>query len=368
VKMIVVGGGIMGLGSAWALARTGHDVTLYDQGPLPNPLGSSVDDHRIIRFAYGAMRGYARMVAAAYEAWERVFADLGERLYRETGILLVARDEGGWVGHSLDVLAGLGQEAERLEPAAIGRFLPFLDLDGVRFALHARRSGVLLASRIVARLARHLASQGVAVHPESKVVEVDPARAALRLADGGRDSGEALVVAAGPWSPRLLPDLAPRITPSRQVVVYLEPPPAHLEAWRAVPVLGDQIEAASGGFYAVPPVDGYPLKVGDHTFSLAGDPDRDRKATAADIEAVLSLARDRIKGFAGYRVAGARTCFYSVAPEERFIVEPLERAWVLAGFSGHGFKFGPVIGEAVAAAIEGRREARELTAWAAGHG
>jgi glycine/D-amino acid oxidase-like deaminating enzyme len=367
VRVVVVGGGIMGLCSAWALVRTGHEVALYEQGPLPNPLGSSVDDHRIIRFAYGAMTGYARMVEAAYGAWERVFADLGERLYREVGILVVARDEGGWVGRSLAEIAALGQDAERLEPDGIRRLLPFLDLEGVRLALHARRSGVLLASRIVDGLARHLAAQGVAVHAETRVVEIVPAGAAVRLADGRHDSGDALVVAAGPWAPRLLPGLAGRVTPSRQVVVYLQPPAAHLEAWRTGPVLGDQIEAASGGFYAVPPVDGFPLKIGDHSFSLRGDPDREREATAGDIKAVLALARARIEGFDDYRVVGARTCFYDVAPEERFIVLPLERAWVLAGFSGHGFKFGPVIGEAVAAAIEGRREARELTAWAAGH-
>ena len=66
--MVVVGGGIMGLASAWALRRRGHDVALYEQGPLPKPLASSYDHHRLIRFTYGAMIGYARMVVAAYAA------------------------------------------------------------------------------------------------------------------------------------------------------------------------------------------------------------------------------------------------------------------------------------------------------------
>jgi glycine/D-amino acid oxidase-like deaminating enzyme len=64
--------------------------------------------------------------------------------------------------------------------------------------------------------------------------------------------------------------------------------------------------------------------------------------------------------------AEAKTCFYSVTEGERFIVEPLGRAWVLAGFSGHGFKFGAVIGEAIVKALSGGRSVETVTDWAAG--
>lgn len=64
----MVGGGIMGLCSAWALARDGWVVELVEQDPIPNPRGSSVDRHRLIRHAYGDQRGYMRMVDAAHDA------------------------------------------------------------------------------------------------------------------------------------------------------------------------------------------------------------------------------------------------------------------------------------------------------------
>jgi glycine/D-amino acid oxidase-like deaminating enzyme len=92
-KVIVVGGGIMGLCAAWALRRVGGEVALYEQGPLPNPLASSFDHHRLIRYTYGAMTGYARMVREAYAAWDRLWADLGQRHYHETGTLAAARDD-----------------------------------------------------------------------------------------------------------------------------------------------------------------------------------------------------------------------------------------------------------------------------------
>jgi glycine/D-amino acid oxidase-like deaminating enzyme len=176
------------------------------------------------------------------------------------------------------------------------------------------------------------------------------------------------VVAAGPWAPDLVPALRGQITPSRQVPLYLEPPSDLLAAWQAAPMVLDQFEAARGGFYAVPPVDGTHLKVGEHVISLRGHPDLERTATDADRLQPQRVAASRLVGFERYRVVEARTCFYSVVPGERFIVEPAGRALILAGFSGHGFKFGAVIGEAAAAALAGRRSAESVTAWAAGQG
>jgi glycine/D-amino acid oxidase-like deaminating enzyme len=113
-------------------------------------------------------------------------------------------------------------------------------------------------------------------------------------------------------------------------------------------------------------VAGTHLKVGDHAFSLRGHPDLERVPSEPERAQALALARTRLVEFERYQVYAARTCFYSVAAGERFIVEPFGRAWVLAGFSGHGFKFGAVIGEAIAEVLSGRRLAGAVSAWAAG--
>jgi glycine/D-amino acid oxidase-like deaminating enzyme len=366
LKIIIIGGGIMGLCSAWALRRAGHQITLYEQGPIPNPLGSSFDQHRLIRYTYGDMTGYARMVALAYTAWQRLWDDLGRSHYRETGTLAIAREPDDWVRQSQQCLADMAVPFEIWQPDQIAARLPFLDLGSPRYALYTPSGGVLLAERILGDLADHLRARGAAVHSATPVRDLDPARATVRLEDGRRDSADLLIVAAGPWTARLMPQMAAQITPSRQVAAYLEPPAEQIEAWRRAPAVLDQFEATGGGFYAVPPVDGTALKVGDHGFSLQGDPDRDREPTAEDIAAALAVARRRLAGFERYRVQGARTCFYSVTATERFIALPIERAWVLAGFSGHGFKFGAVIGEMLAQTVDGARAPGALTDWAAG--
>ncbi|MCQ4158895.1 FAD-dependent oxidoreductase [Roseomonas sp. GC11] len=356
---LVLGAGIMGLSAAWGLSRAGWSVTVVEQDDLPNPRGASVDEHRLIRHAYGAQRGYMRMVDEAYAAWELLWADLGARHYVPTGVLALGDAAGGWLAESRAALSGDGHDFTDLDAAELESRFPMLRAAGVGDAFHMTRGGVLLARPVVAALAAHLARRGVTFRP-ARAREADPARAALVLEDGTTLGADLLVIAAGPWAPRFLPALEGRVTASRQIVVYLEAPAAQRAAWAAAPMLLDL--SAAGGFYAVPPVAGTALKIGDHRFSLHGDPDGPREATPEEAEAILALAWPRLRGADGYRVLGARACFYDVEPQERFLLEPLgDRALVMSGFSGHGFKFGPLLGLAV-----GSEERRRRAAWAAG--
>lgn len=363
---LILGAGIMGLCTAWGLHREGFRVTVLDQAAPPNPRGASVDHHRLIRHSYGAMRGYMRMVDEAYEAWDALWAELGEALHIPSGILAIAETAGDWVPDSRAALRADGHPVEELDGPGIARRFPFLSGAHIRDAFFCPKGGVLLAGRIVERLATHLRGAGVAFEV-ARAARVDAERAALLLDDGGTRTADVLVVAAGPWGPRLLGDaLSPRVVPSRQVVVRLMPPRDALAGWARAPMLLDLAEA--GGFYLVPPVAGTPLKIGDHSFSRAGDPDEpSRAADPREVERILALARRRIPGLDGFTPMGAENCFYDVEPEERFVVEPLApRSWVMSGFSGHGFKFGAVLGLRLARTIATNGDGASLSDWAAG--
>lgn len=373
MKIIVIGAGIMGLASAWALARDGHTVTVYDQGAVPNPLGSSVDEHRLIRHPYGAERGYTRMIDAAYTAWDLLWGDLGIRHYAPTGTLVL--DHGDpWTADTIETLVAEGIAFRRLGPRGLVETYPMLAIDHLRGGLVLDSGGTLLAARIVAHLARYLPTRGVVIETHTRVSRVDPERGRAWLADDlkgdHRVDADFVIVATGPWAPRLLPALRPRVTPSRQVVVYLHPPADLGAAWATHPMVLD-LDLTSG-FYLVPPrplpaggTTG--LKIGDHRFTMTGDPDRDRKAAGEETHRLLDLCGRSLRGFERYAIREAKTCFYDVEPREHFIVEPVgAQGWVLSGFSGHGFKFGAVIGLELARTLRGQRTAADLTAWAAG--
>lgn len=91
MHVAIAGAGIAGLTLAWALVRRGVSVEVIDQGPIPNPLASSFDEHRVIRHAYGPFKGYGRMMPAAFAAWDRLWADLGARHFVETGSIFTFR-------------------------------------------------------------------------------------------------------------------------------------------------------------------------------------------------------------------------------------------------------------------------------------
>ncbi|NKC32752.1 FAD-dependent oxidoreductase [Falsiroseomonas selenitidurans] len=360
---LVLGGGVMGLTAAWALARAGWSVRLLDQDALPNERGSSVDDHRLIRHAYGAARGYMRMIDPAYAAWRLLFAEAGEDLHVPTGVLALANAQGGWLAESRAALRADGHALAELEAAAVAARYPFLRPDGIAQAFHMASGGVLLARRIVQALLAVLAARGIAPI-RARARAVDPRQGWLETAEGDRLSADLLVVAAGPWAPRLLPALAPQVRPTRQILVRLAPPPDYRAGWQAAPMLLDLAE--DGGFYAVPPVAGTPLKIGDHRFAPAGDPEDPRQATAAEAEEILAFARPRLRDLHRYQVLSAAACYYDVEPAERFVLQRQGRGFVLSGFSGHGFKFAPLLGLALARAATDPTLCDSLAGWAAG--
>lgn len=364
MRVAIVGAGVVGLSLARSLLRAGHAVIVYDRAEVPNPHASSVDRSRLIRYAYGRQTGYAALVDDAYAAWDRLWAELGETHYARTGTLVLSHPGATWARDSADTLAAMGRPVEWIDPEEAEARYPLLDLTGIERVFYVPTGGVLHAERIVAALADRVRALGGELHEHCPVESVDTAQGRLALAEGGHVQAELVLLCPGPWAGQLLPDLSQRLTPSRQLVSYGTIPPETRQQWDAMPMVLDI--GKDSGFYAVPPVLGEPLKIGDHSFSMQGDPDIDREPGAAELRRMFGSARGRIRGFADYRLLDGRTCFYTVADDERFVAEQRGRAVVLAGFSGHGFKFGPLIGERFAAVAAGRLSFAAFARWAEG--
>ena len=363
MKVIIVGGGVMGLATARGLVKAGHAVTVLEQGSIPNHRGSSVDQHRIIRYAYGSAHEYGRMIPDAYAAWERLWRDLGTRHYVEAGHLMVGDRDDPWIRDSLLTLDEFRVPYEEVQARAFAERFPMVAAER---GVHTPVGGALLAERIVADLARWLHARGADLREHSRVAAVHPAEPRVELANGAALTADAVLVAAGPWIDRLVPALRGAAVPSRQAVVYVQAPRAYKAAWASAPVLSD----TRGGtiFFALPPVAGTELKVGDHHFSREGNADDPREARQAEVEAVMRLAGERLRDGAAYRVTRPTSCFYTVTEDERFTAIEEGAMLALSPCSGHGFKFAALIGERAAQALDGCTSFAAFARWLGGGG
>ncbi|MBS0523872.1 MAG: FAD-dependent oxidoreductase [Proteobacteria bacterium] len=365
MKAIIVGAGVMGLSTAWGLARAGHRVALFEQGDLPNPLASSVDEHRLIRHPYGDRTGYARMVDPALAAWGLLWRDLGVTLYAPTGTLALTGNGADWAERSARSLASIGRPMTELPLSQLRQRFPLLDARGVERAFWLDTGGVLFAQDIVAALAGYLAKDShVRLHRGTQVRAVDPERGRVTVVGGATHDADIVVVAAGAWVGRLMP-LGKRLVPSRQIVIYFRLPEEQHAAWANGPMIIQK--TGDVGLYFVPPMEGRGFKVGDHGFSLSGDPDGSRDAREEEIRPLLERCRGLFKGFDSWRTDRLKACFYTVTEDERFVVEKTgARGWVMSPCSGHGFKFGALMGLELARTIASARDPLQHARWAAG--
>ncbi len=363
-RVLVVGSGIAGLSTAWALTRRGFAVEVFEQGQVPNAKASSYDEHRITRHAYGTFDGYARMMPDAFRVYEDLWADLGARHFEPLPLVVLKREDVPWYDASRASMDELDVAHRDIPLGEVAALYPMLETDGLTGAYEAGGAGVLFPIRILTDLVVHLAGRGVRFHTGTRVDAVDPETATVAVG-AATHRGDALVVAAGAWVDRLVPKLKGVAVPSRQAVAFVAPPPDLAEAWARAPVFIDL--GLASGTYTLPPRPGTRLKVGDHEFTRRGDPDGDRLATDADVERLFRAAALSYRDFARYTVLERKACFYTVTEDESFIAEAIgARGYVLSACSGHGFKLGALMGEGVARVIAGERTRDELPRWAAG--
>ena len=346
------------------MTRRGFSVDVFEQGQIPNAKGSSYDEHRITRHAYGTFDGYARLMPDAFRVYEDLWADLGARHFEPLPLVVLQREDVPWFGASRASLDELDVAHRDIPLGEVADRYPMIETDGLTGAYEAEGAGVLFPIRILTDLVVHLASRGVRFHAGARVTAVDPETATV-VVGPERHRGDNVVVAAGAWVDQLVPRLKGAAVPSRQAVAFVAPPPELAADWARAPVFIDL--GLSSGTYTLPPRPGTRLKVGDHEFTRRGDPDGDRLATDADVERLFKAAALSYRDFDRYTVLERKACFYTVTADESFIAEPIgAKGIVLSACSGHGFKLGALMGEGVARVIAGERDRSELPHWAAG--
>ena len=351
MKVTVVGAGIGGLATAWALSGRGDEVTLLEQAPvIPNPYAASGDQHRIIRRAYGSADGYARTIPEAFAAWDEMWADLGRSHLASCGVLGVSLQEGDEGEQYRDGLDRTSQPYTLHAPAAAATRWPFLDAASLRYAYFSADGGALFPARIAADLLRLLAERGVAIQANARVSAVEADAGVVILDDGTRIAADQVVVTAGAWVLRLFPELGDALKTYRTAVVYLDPPRDLRDAWQRAPAMVSVGGDRRG--YILPPVDGTELKLGAGIHRRPREPDEEREPRRGEGEQIRDYFAPPLARLDEYRVKRTATCAYTFTEDGTFFARRIGKALAVSACSGHGYKFGAAVGRRVATALE----------------
>ncbi len=351
-RTIILGLGAMGSAAAAAIARRGVGVLGVEQFTPLHDRGSSHGDSRILRMAYFEHPDYVPLLRRAYDGWAGLEQASGRPLIRWTGALMIGRPESAVVAGTLASATTWQLPHELLDGAAMAAGFSQFNLAAGEVAVHEHKAGVIDPEAAVDALQVAARGAGADLRFESPVDGWDVGDDGVTVRFGGEEvAAEHLVVAAGPWAAKLL-GAAAALTPVRTVTYHFEPAgergafaPDRFPAfvWELAP--GDAL-------YGLADVGSGAPKVGFHHRHRPTDPDDvDRKVSPEEIAAMRAVLAERIPALRGRCLASA-VCMYTMTPDEHFVIGHLPgsggRVSVAAGFSGHGFKFVPVVGEILA--------------------
>ncbi|MBZ0300964.1 MAG: N-methyl-L-tryptophan oxidase [Anaerolineae bacterium] len=348
--VIVLGAGVMGSAAAYHLARAGQRVRVLEQYAVDHTLGSSVDASRIFRYAYDHP-AYVALARAAYPLWQALQDETGAHLMQYTGALDFGRADMESLLAFRQTLTETGVAHDWLTPAEVAQRFPQFHLDDDMMGLYHAEAGYLAAATCVITLAQQAQQHGAVIQTGARVIDIQLGADSVTVRiESESFSAARLVLTAGSWTPQLLGalDLNLPLVPTRQQVLYFETQDLRQFEPERFPVY---ITHGDFWYYGLPSVDGSGLKTAVHNKLGAVNPDTMKRTVDAEhVEQVRAFVR-RYLPLADGPLRSSRTCLYTMTPDEHFIVDrhPTAPQIVIgAGFSGHGFKFGILIGQILA--------------------
>jgi monomeric sarcosine oxidase len=368
-RVVIVGGGTMGLAAAWALARRGCEVELFERFGHVHTRGSHGGHTRIIRHAYHEGSDYVDLVSRADREWTAMAERSGTELLVRCGLLEFGPDDEPAFTAAREALREHDIAHELLDARRASERFGFR-IPVAWTACFSPDSGYLRVAACLDALRREAERAGARLHYGAQVRELLTAgeRAQVRLEDGRVIAADHVVVAPGAWAPSLLGSalgIRPKVL--RRVLAWTRAPERTRVALRALPVWATFMP--EGFFYGFPDndegVSGFKLACHHATdpalasMYQAVDPETvDREVHESDLAPLREFIA-RYRPDAGTIVESC-VCLYTNTPSGDFWIDrhPADDRFVIAaGFSGHGFKFAPVIGLAVAELVcEGRSE------------
>jgi monomeric sarcosine oxidase len=354
-RIVIVGAGIVGLSTAYALLAKGmHNVTVLEQAFVDHARSSSHGYSRLLRYEYGPDAFYSNMVRLSLKRWKNLERVAGRTLYTPTGLLVLGNKHDDFTQSSFDIARASGLPAEQLSKEDCKLRFPQFNTQPYDIYTFNPEAGVLHASTCLQTLRDLVLDLGGMIYESCCVTTLMSDNQShpvhLRLSTGTGFSADRVVLATGSWIHRLLPDLHIPVRITRQYMLYFAGLHNSVYGAGAFPAF------FAGDLYGFPIHEGCNgwVKATSHEFGVPVEPD---KITPPDDQVIASITgqlRELLPALSYAKLAHIDSCMYDVSQDEDFILDRLPydpRIIFASGLSGHGFKFGLLLGELLSSIV-----------------
>lgn len=348
---IVIGVGGFGSSALYHLAERGQRVLGLEQFGVAHDRGSSHGETRIIRQAYFEHVNYVPLLQRAYELWDRMSDYLGKTLFHRCGLMLSGPGDSGVLAGTLQAARQYNLNVEEVSLDAAAQRFPCYRFPEKFRVLFERNAGFLDVEDCVAGHIRMATALGAVLRTQERVLNYTTEGDSVRV-ETDRETYLAgrLIVTAGPWASQILGELGVALRVVRKPLFWFPAAEPHFQ--RAIGNPTFFFDLPEGQFYGFPALGSDVIKVAEHSGGdLVEDPANvDREFHPQDLERLVPFLAAHIPQ-AVPRPRKHSVCMYTLSPDHHFVIDrhPEQPQVVFgAGFSGHGFKFTTVIGEALA--------------------
>ncbi len=357
-NVAVVGLGAMGSATLWRLAERGVPATGFERFEPGHDRGSSHGESRIFRTAYLEGPGYVPLAQRAVQLWRELERVSGADLVIQNGALTLGARGSSAITATMRSIRAYDLEHELLDEDELRARYPAHRIAAGEVGIREAQGGLVRPERGILAAVARAEALGARVHRRVTIdrIELEPDGVQLIAKDFVCRARHA-VISVGSWLNTFLPEFKVPLRVTRQIPGWYPIERPELFAPERFPVfirdlggldgLGGSITEDSS-FYGFPTLDGKTIKASIHREGPLTDPDRlDRTVTPDDIAQVEECIKLFLHGVATDPVQ-TQVCMYTNTPDHDFLIGSpagMPQLTVLGGFSGHGFKFAPVIGD-----------------------
>ncbi len=357
LHIVIIGAGITGLSTAHALlsqAKGQQRVTVLEQATVDHERSTSHGFSRLLRFEYGSDLFYTNMVRLSLARWRQLERTTGRELYTRSGVVTLGKKDDRCTVTSYRLMRSVGLPVEQMQEGEFRQRFPQFATSAFDSFIYNAEGGILHASSCLQVLRDRIRDMGGEIRENSRVTHLEHDRmnrpVQLRFASGEALEANRVIVAAGPWVHHVLADLKLPVRVTRQYLLYFAGlSPSLFAAGRFPAFLADTLY----GFPIHRGCNGW-VKVASHDPGATISPDDTTPPDRAVLTRIRHQLYELLPELRAAEVARVDSCMYDMSPDGDFILDRLlndPRVVVATGLSGHGFKFGLLLGEVLSSMV-----------------